>query len=148
MGVQEGARAIVVEDDATVRVYLDRALQRAGLEVVGAATGEQALALVRGADPEFDIALVDGLLPDVHGLELTRWFLDEPRATRMAICLLSGTVRRSVPVRAGISALSKPPRLAELLEHVETMRRWRATGSPPSERRAALALLESGLLVS
>lgn len=146
VGTQERTRAIVVEDDTSVRVFLDRALDRAGYEVVGAATGQEALGLVR-QQPEFDIALVDGLLPDLHGLELSRLLLAEPRARSTAICLLSGTVRRTMPVLAGISALGKPPRLIELLDHAESMRLWAATGSPAQERLSALTRLEAGLLV-
>jgi CheY-like chemotaxis protein len=146
MGSQEAVCAIVVEDDPTVRMFLDRVLQRAGLESVGVGTAAEGLDHVRHRGP-FAIALVDGLLPDLHGLELMRQFLAEPRAATMAICLLSGTVRKTVPVQAGISALGKPPRLAALLEHVDEMLQWRATGSSVSARRTALANLEVGLLV-
>jgi hypothetical protein len=54
-----------------------------------------------------------------------------------------------MPVNAGISALAKPPRLVDLLDHVEAMRRWHLDGTnSAAERQAALTNLESGLLVS
>jgi DNA-binding response OmpR family regulator len=138
--------ALVVEDDAIVRSFLAQALERLGYLTDGAPTAAGAEALAaRGR--EYEVALLDGLLPDGHGLELARRLLALPGMARTAICLLSGTVHRPAPVRAGISALAKPPRLGELLHHVGEMRRWRAEGSPTDERLAALAELEAGLLV-
>lgn len=138
--------ALIVEDDALVRSFLARVLGKLGYRADGAASAAEATALVeRGA--EYDIALLDGHLPDAHGLQLARRLLADPRASGMAICLLSGTVRHGVPVTAGMSALSKPPRLADLMDHVQAMRRWRSRGSTAAERLAALEQMEAALPV-
>ena len=146
MAAQEGMLALVVEDDALVRSFLTRALGRFGYTADGAASAAEATALVeRGA--QYEIALLDGYLPDAHGLQLARRLLADPRASGMAICLLSGAVRHRVPVTAGMSALGKPPHLADLLDHVEAMRRWRSRGSTAAERLAALDRMEAALPV-
>ncbi len=138
--------ALVVEDDPSVRAFLGRALAQLDYESDGVATAAEAEARVDGGRA-YDVVLLDGLLPDGHGLALARRLIARQGTARTAICLLSGTVRRPSPVTAGISALGKPPRLADLLEHVEQMRRWRLAGSSAAEREAALDALEAGLLV-
>jgi CheY-like chemotaxis protein len=147
MAGQEGMlAALVVEDDEIVRSFLARVLERLGYRVDGAATAAEAEAFA-STEPGYAIILLDGLLPDRHGLRLARGLLEEPRLAQAAICLLSGTVRLASPVTAGFSALPKPPRLAALIEHIHAMEGWRAVGSPPEERRAALLALDAGLPV-
>ncbi len=147
MAREEGPlAALVVEDDEIVRSLLARVLERLGYRVDGAATATEAEALA-ATGPGYAIVLLDGLLPDLHGLRLARRLLEEPRQARAAICLLSGTVRHASPVIAGVSALPKPPRLAALIDHIHSMEGWREVGSPVRERRAALLALEPGVPV-
>ncbi|MFD0981946.1 adenylate/guanylate cyclase domain-containing protein [Tropicimonas aquimaris] len=61
-------RILVVDDTAQNRDLLQRQLVRQGHEVVAAASGTEALAMV--AREEFDLALVDILMPDLNGIEL------------------------------------------------------------------------------
>jgi two-component system, cell cycle sensor histidine kinase and response regulator CckA len=62
-------RILVVDDDASVREVTARALQTAGYDVVVAANGPQALALVERRGP-FDGFVVDVVMPDMSGSEL------------------------------------------------------------------------------
>jgi two-component system phosphate regulon response regulator PhoB len=61
---------LVVEDDDAIRDMLTFNLNRAGFQVIGASTGAQARAAI--ADKFPDAVLMDWMLPDVSGLELTR----------------------------------------------------------------------------
>ena len=63
-------RALVVEDSSTIRVILSLYLQKLHIEVVEAASGQQALDLVRQGP--FDLALVDWQMPEMDGIELIR----------------------------------------------------------------------------
>jgi len=65
--IHHRARVLHVEDDADVR-EVTRAILGDGLDIVPAATLEEARALLAG--PRFDLALLDIGLPDGDGLEL------------------------------------------------------------------------------
>ncbi len=61
---------LVVEDEQAVRELLERYLLRAGLSVVLAPTGGEALLQLRRAHP--DLVLLDLGLPDIDGTEVLR----------------------------------------------------------------------------
>ena len=138
---------LVVEDDQMVRAFLRRALERGGLAVEEAIDGAATLDRLRGDDPPAAV-LLDGLLPDMHGVVLARRLLDDPSTASLPICFLTGAVQRRVAATAGLSCLAKPVRPTELVEEIQTLLDWaREGGSPAEERRAALDELGSGFLV-
>lgn len=59
---------LLVEDQQTLRFFLDRTLQEAGYPVVAVATGRDARAAL--AEHAFSLALVDLRLPDASGLDV------------------------------------------------------------------------------
>ena len=63
-------KILVVEDDAGTREIVARALQRAGHDVVAAATGRRALELVASTGP--NLVVLDVGLPDMDGSEVCR----------------------------------------------------------------------------
>ncbi|MFN8523372.1 MAG: response regulator [Chloroflexota bacterium] len=65
-----GPRALVVDDDADLRLMLRRALDRVGFQVAEARDGREALDLAPGFGP--DLLVIDLMLPDTHGFELCR----------------------------------------------------------------------------
>jgi CheY-like chemotaxis protein len=137
---------LVVEDDEAVRGFLTFALERGGHVALGVRTGEEAMALLRETPAQ--VILIDGILPDMHGIRLARAILQEPGLEGVAISFVTGAIRDGRPSRAGIGALSKPLRARDLVEAVEVMLRWRdAGGSPVAERQATLAELEHLFLV-
>ena len=97
----EGGRAswrvLVVDDDDGVREFLEAVLARAGFEVTGAATGEDALA--RAVEAPFDLVTLDVILPGIDGLETLRRLKLAHPAVR--VIMLSG----HAPRRAGDEAL-------------------------------------------
>ncbi len=64
------ARILLAEDDENMRIFLARALERAGHEVSAVGDGDAALALA-GAG-EFDLLLADVVMPGIDGIELAR----------------------------------------------------------------------------
>jgi DNA-binding response OmpR family regulator len=66
------ATVLVVDDNARIVSILTACLGAEGHRVISAADGVSAIALAVSAQP--DIALVDVMLPDIGGLELTRVF--------------------------------------------------------------------------
>jgi len=69
--MQDRIRALVVDDDDDVRSLLTGVLTRGQMTVVEAASGADAMSAL-GRD-EFDVVLVDVMLPDHSGLDILRW---------------------------------------------------------------------------
>jgi CheY-like chemotaxis protein len=137
---------LVVEDDDAVRGFLTYALQSGGHATLGVRTGEEAMAVLRNTPTE--VILIDGILPDMHGIRLARAILEDPDLQLVAISFVTGAIREGRSATAGVGALSKPLRARDLVESVNGLRRWReAGGSPPSERRAARPRLEHKFIV-
>ena len=112
-----GKRVLVVEDSPNVCEMCVRVLTRAGFEVESAATGREALRLLRSS-PAFDLAVIDFALPDISGLEL----IDHMRAQSPAIIIsgyLSLEDRESIAQIERCEVLLKPFRTQDLIAAVE-----------------------------
>jgi two-component system cell cycle response regulator CpdR len=64
------ARILLAEDDDNMRIFLARALRRAGHEVHAVGDGEAALAWV--SERQIDLLLADVVMPGMDGIELAR----------------------------------------------------------------------------
>ncbi len=122
-------RALLVEDDATIAEFVARGLREAGFAVDRESDGESGLhAALR---QEYDVAIVDVMLPKRDGLSL----IDELRRRNVTTPVLILSARRAVDDRVrGLQAggddyLTKPFAFAELLARVQALLR-RSTRSP------------------
>ena len=125
----QGDRArhlLVVDDDDRIRELLKEYLARAGFRVTGAQGGAQARNLLRTL--EFDLAVLDVMMPDEDGFSLTRWVRGQPGpAGRTPVLILTA---RGLPedriegLRLGADDyLAKPFEPEELLLRVEAILR-------------------------
>ena len=80
-------RVLIVDDSLTVRMDLHEAFEADGFGTVLCATGAEARAAFTGAD--FDVAVLDVLLPDADGLELLTELRGMPSRARTVTVLLS-----------------------------------------------------------
>jgi len=62
---------MVVEDDPVQRQYIERMMRRAGHEVVGVGSGEDAIMKI-AEQPDFDLVMMDVRMPGIDGVEATR----------------------------------------------------------------------------
>ena len=138
---------LVVEDDDLVRSFLCRALAGLASEVDSCATAADAIRAV--SRRRYSVILLDGLLPDTHGLDLAKQIIGHVNGVTAGICFVSGSIRRNTPMSRGVSALPKPLRVNELLEAVTALLEWHrgAGGSAVTGRLAMLERLEADLLV-
>ena len=137
---------LVVEDDELVRSFLARALSGVSEHVDACGSGAEALEAVDGT--RYAAILLDGLLPDIHGVERGRRLIHLPQAAGAGICFVSGSLRRAAPMRSGISALPKPLRLRELTDAVTELLAWHTRHDASiADRVAALDTLAAELLV-
>lgn len=65
-------RVLVAEDEASIRDFIVINLQRSGYEVVEAENGEQAINEYNAFGGEFDVALLDIMMPVIDGLEVCK----------------------------------------------------------------------------
>jgi two-component system, cell cycle response regulator CpdR len=67
-------RVLVVDDEESIRTFVERVLHLAGYETAVAADGAEALRIAEAQVP-FDLLLADVVMPDMHGDELARRLL-------------------------------------------------------------------------
>jgi signal transduction histidine kinase/CheY-like chemotaxis protein len=124
-----GATALVVEDDAGVRGVIARALAAAGLTVLEADHGEQALARAGAHDGPIDLLVTDVVMARMGGPELARRLAAERPGLR--VLFTSGYGREAAPAApeaaAGVDFLQKPFASEALVERVA-----RLLAGPPS----------------
>jgi DNA-binding response OmpR family regulator len=82
-----GTKILIVEDEAPIREMIAFHLARAGYETLEAADCRSARRLL--ADERPDLALVDWMLPDMSGLELTRMLKRDNENEDLAVIMLT-----------------------------------------------------------
>ena len=108
-------RALVVDDEPSVRYFLSAALEQAGIESETAPGGEQALAMLESAT--FDLMLLDIRMPGMDGLETLRRL--RQRGDNLPVIVVSAVGDPEVAAIAlgelGVAAfLGKPCSLEEI----------------------------------
>ncbi|MCC6640247.1 MAG: sigma-54-dependent Fis family transcriptional regulator [Deltaproteobacteria bacterium] len=119
-------RALVADDEPSIRFVLREALEAAGLDVVDVDNGDAALeALGEGG---FEIAFFDVRMPGVSGLDLLDHARVLARDTAVVIVTAQNTLENAVEAmkRGALDYLVKPFRLAEITALTEKARRTRA----------------------
>jgi two-component system cell cycle response regulator CtrA len=133
-------RVLMIEDDLTTARGIALMLRSGGTVVDHADTGEEGLELVRHYD--YDIVVLDLLLPDMEGYEVVR----RMRAARLEVpvLILSGLSRPQAKVKGlALGAddfLSKPFDHAELIARVQAVVRRSKGFSQPVLRVGSLQL--------
>lgn len=61
-----GRKILIVEDDASSRLYLNKILEKAGVAILNAADGQEAVDIVM-SNPDIEIILMDIQLPVLDG---------------------------------------------------------------------------------
>jgi len=80
-------KVLLVEDSKFLRVSTERALTKAGYEVVSAADGEEALRLAREHLPA--LVLLDMMLPKVSGPDVLKALKQDPATAGIAVMVLT-----------------------------------------------------------
>lgn len=131
-------RVLIVDDDPNICKLLEFSLQEAGFAVFIAQDGDEGLALAREHAP--DVAVLDVMMPSMHGYELCRRLRADPRTAEISIAFLTA---RSQPIdeqeamKAGADLfMTKPVVPDELVDRVQTL-------LYEVEREAALPLRRS-----
>jgi two-component system, OmpR family, phosphate regulon response regulator PhoB len=129
---------LVVEDERPIREMVAFGLRRAGFEVVEAEDTREARA--RMADRRPDLVLIDWMLPDMSGLELTRAIKKDKDTRDVPVIMLTARAEEQDKV-SGLEGgaddyVTKPFSPRELLARINAVLR-RTTPSTPEEVVAA-----------
>jgi DNA-binding response OmpR family regulator len=115
-------RVLVVDDDEDVRHALGYLLQSFGFEAVQAAGGRAALEALKHS--EFDVVLMDVMMPDMDGLAVCREMRKAPETEPLPVILL--TARDDLDCRIDAVTLGvadflvKPVVTRELIPRLQT----------------------------
>jgi two-component system, response regulator PdtaR len=143
-----GARVVLAEDEAIIRLDLKETLEDEGYEVVGeTGRGDEAVALVKELNP--DLAILDIKMPGLDGLTAAREITSERRA---AVLILTAFSQRQLVERArdagALAYLVKPFQRSELIPAVEVaLGRFKEVKALEAEVRGLEEQLETRRLV-
>jgi CheY-like chemotaxis protein len=129
--VAPGARILLVEDHETNQRVARRMLEKLGCQVEIAATGNEAVKMVRLQC--FDLVLMDCDLPGMNGFEATQWIRAEEAAGQhipiVALTAHAMTEDLNQCLRAGMDDyLAKPVEMANM---ARALNQWAVLASHP-----------------
>jgi len=118
-------RLLIVEDDRDAAGYMEKGLKESGHAVDLAHTGREGL--LRAASGDYDVLIVDRMLPELDGLGLVRTLRATDNRTPVLFLSALGQVEDRVKgLRSGgDDYLAKPYAFSELLARVESLGRRR-----------------------
>lgn len=120
--MDDGATAVVIEDDEVVRELLVDIFESAGFRAFGAATGAEGIAAVIEHDPL--ITTVDINMPGIDGLETTRRIRDRSATHIIVVSALTEEADAVLALSAGADDfVAKPFRAREFRARIDSVLR-------------------------
>jgi DNA-binding response OmpR family regulator len=118
-------KVLIAEDEDVIRDFVVINLRRAGYEVTDVASGEAALEAFRTAGGDFDIVLLDVMMPGIDGFEVCKQI--RAASSAVGIIILSAKTQEMDKVSGLMLGaddyISKPFSPTELLARVDAV--WR-----------------------
>lgn len=116
-------KILVVDDDLDTLRLVGLMLQRQGYEIVAANNGHQALAMAQNERP--DLILLDVMMPDLDGVEVTRRLRMDPSTKDLPIIMFTAKTQmedKLLGFEAGVDDyLTKPTQPRELFAHIKAV---------------------------
>ncbi len=152
-------KILVVDDDLDTLRLVGLMLQRQGYQIIAATNGTQAITIAQAEKP--DLVLLDVMMPDVDGYEVTRRLRSNPVTTHIPIIMFTAKTMvddKVLGFESGVDDyLTKPTQPRELFAHVKAVlaRGAKKTQTshpptPPHERGTVIGVMaaKGGLGVS
>ena len=139
------AKILVVDDEKNIRFFLERLLKQDGYEVVTVDSGEAALARI--AVEEFDLALLDVMMPGVSGMDVLNVLHEQWPNTVVVLLTAHASLESAVSaLRRGAHDYLFKPCEAEALR--ESVREGLLKRQQQLQQHALLERLEQNLVSS
>ncbi len=115
-------RILLAEDDESMRGFIERALTKAGYEVIAFANGKDAHDRLQ-EDEAFTLLLTDIVMPQMDGIELARRAAEhDPKLKIMFITGFAAvTLNTNSPAPKDARVLSKPFHLKDLVREIDRL---------------------------
>ena len=125
-------KILIIDDDLDTLRLVGAMLQRQGYQIAVASSGEQGL--VQAANESPDLVLVDVMMPEMDGYDVTRRLRSNPQTADIPILMFTAKTQLDDKVTGFESGaddyLTKPTHPAELQAHVKALlarsSRWKA----------------------
>ncbi len=118
-------KILVVEDEDSIRDFVVINLERAGYEVTDVSSGEAAVTEYEAQNGNFDVALLDIMMPGMDGFSLCRWIRE--KSTDIGIIMLSAKSQEIDKVNCLMIGaddyVTKPFSPSELVARVDAVHR-------------------------
>lgn len=123
-------RVLLIEDDRSVAEFIVKGFEERGTEIAAAVTGSSGLAEARSGN--FDVLIVDRMLPEIDGMSIIGTLRKENDQTPVLVLSALGEVDDKVQgLNAGADDyLAKPFNFEELYSRVEALVRRRQIDAP------------------
>jgi DNA-binding response OmpR family regulator len=139
--------ALLIDDDARLGAMVAEYLGPHGIEVTVAADGERGLAALAGRN--FDVVLLDVMLPEMDGFEVCRRLRTTAEGATIPVLMLTARgedVDRIIGLELGADDyLAKPFNPRELLARIRAILRRATPASPARGRRLRVRGMEIDL---
>ena len=121
-------RVLLVDDEEEFVSALSERLMLRGIEVESALNGEEALALM--VEKEFEVVILDVMMPGLGGLEVLRQIKTTHQNTQVILLTGHGATREGIEgMRLGaFDYLIKPVDIEEMLEKMKEAAKTLPTG--------------------
>jgi CheY-like chemotaxis protein/MinD-like ATPase involved in chromosome partitioning or flagellar assembly len=146
-------KVLIVDDDVQTLRLVGLMLERQGYRILAANTGAQAIHMAHAEHP--DIIVLDVMMPDFDGYEVSRRLRKDPETTNIPILMFTAKTQVDDKVtgyEAGADDyLTKPIHPAELTAHLRALlSRSKSRSAPAKERGYVIGVLaaKGGLGVS
>jgi two-component system response regulator MprA len=138
-----GERILVIEDEARIAQFVERALIYEGYRVNVARDGQTGLSIARDQPP--DLVVLDWMLPGVDGLEVCKRLRAASEVPILMLTAKDDVADRVTGLDAGADDyLVKPFSVDELMARVRALFRRSAPASKPEILRFADLTLDTG----
>ena len=133
----QGSKILLVEDDKSIRLTVSESLKGEGFEVLNFKDGSSALDFILGEGiKDFDLILLDLMLPGLNGLELCRKIRNEELYTPILILSAKGNESdRVLGLEVGADDyLTKPFGISELIARTRALLRRSKRGKEKKQK--------------
>lgn len=124
-------KVLVVDDSLSVRKVVEKALEGRGLQVLAAASGAEAIAMIDRERP--DVVICDVILPDKDGYQICQYVRTHPAIGATPVLLISGIDNGTVQARAAEvrsdEVLFKPFGVEDLVRKIDYLLAGRSNGA-------------------